>query len=93
MTEIIEAYSRLAPPLLNRLSRVIVVTEIIETFVLNRLSCVMVVTEITEAYSRLVSPWMNRFEKQIFLRTTSWRRRIMRGGGDHRDYSASHLRC
>ena len=46
---IIEAYFRLAHPLLNSLFRVIVVTEIIEACCLNRLSCVMVVTEIIEA--------------------------------------------
>ena len=41
-------------------------------------------TEIIEAYFRLASPLLNRVEKQIFLRTTSWRRRMMRGDGDHR---------
>ena len=82
--DITEAYFRLAHPLLNSLFRVIVVMEIIEAYCLNRLSRVLVVMEIIEAYFRLASPLLHRFEKQILLRTTSWRRRMMRGDGDHR---------
>ena len=47
---------RLAPPLLNRLFRVFVVTDMIEAYSLNRLFCVMGVMEIIEAYCRLAPP-------------------------------------
>ena len=63
VAEIIE----IIPPrtsVVNRLSRVIVVTEIVKACSLDRLFHALVVTELIEAYFRLAPLLLNRFKKQ-----------------------------